>query len=219
MFLPELVHGSPFDKLRVILSKVEVSQFTVHRRRKTVNRQLSTVNSRLWRPAFSLIEILVVITIIAILTSVATASFTKAQQKGRDAKRKGDLKAVQQALELFYQTKGKYPPIESSAGVASDWLGWCATISSGTYPQVKNPLTGVAGWAGTSVYIKALPKDPKITTAGNAGDYVYYKIANNSYELGAVMENTNDPEAQGSYTFGAGCLTSPASYNYKVTNP
>src|SRR3989344_9590535 len=57
---------------------------------------------------FTLIELLVVITIIALLIGAATVSYTKVQQKGRDTKRKSDLKAIQQALEIYYQTYGTY---------------------------------------------------------------------------------------------------------------
>ena len=58
---------------------------------------------------FTLIELLVVITIIAILIGVGTVSFAKIQEKGRDSKRKTDLKSTQQALELFYANYKAYP--------------------------------------------------------------------------------------------------------------
>lgn len=58
---------------------------------------------------FTLLELLVVISIIGILVAVGAASFTTAQKKGRDAKRLGDMKAMQNALEQFYGRDGTYP--------------------------------------------------------------------------------------------------------------
>lgn len=61
------------------------------------------------RSGFSLVELLVVITIIGLLLGFATISYANFQQKGRDAKRKADLRATQQALEQFYADNGAYP--------------------------------------------------------------------------------------------------------------
>src|SRR3990172_9589302 len=64
---------------------------------RTDNNQQLTINKR---RGFTLIELLVVIAIIGILASFAIASFTSAQAKGRDSRRKADLDAVKKALEL-----------------------------------------------------------------------------------------------------------------------
>ncbi len=62
------------------------------------------------KKGFTLLELLVVISIIAILISVGMTSFATAQKKGRDAKRKGDIKSVQNALEQYYSVCGyQYP--------------------------------------------------------------------------------------------------------------
>lgn len=58
---------------------------------------------------FTLIELLVVISIIGILAAMLTASYTEAQKNGRDAKRKGDLKSIQSALEQYRVTNSSYP--------------------------------------------------------------------------------------------------------------
>lgn len=60
--------------------------------------------------SFTLIELLIVIAIIAILVSFATVSYSSAQKKSRDSKRKADLKAVQNAFEQYYaDNNGLYP--------------------------------------------------------------------------------------------------------------
>ena len=58
---------------------------------------------------FTLLEILVVISIIGILVALGTAAFTTAQKKGRDARRKADIKAMQNGFEQYYSRMGKYP--------------------------------------------------------------------------------------------------------------
>ena len=85
--------------LKLMPKLVDSSQLIVHRNATTVNRELKTVNCRLWRQGFTLIELLIVVPIIGILSSFAIYSFSTAQQKARDAARKSDLAQVKKALE------------------------------------------------------------------------------------------------------------------------
>lgn len=51
---------------------------------------------------FSLIELLVVISIIGILVAIGMASYTNIQKKARDATRRSDIQAIGQAMEQFF---------------------------------------------------------------------------------------------------------------------
>ena len=50
---------------------------------------------------FTMIEIIVSITIIAVLSTLGTMVFTNSLASGRDARRKADLEQLRSALELF----------------------------------------------------------------------------------------------------------------------
>lgn len=61
------------------------------------------------KQGFTLIELLVVIAIIGILSSVVLASLNSARQKSRDARRISDIKQIQLALELYFDSNANYP--------------------------------------------------------------------------------------------------------------
>ena len=61
------------------------------------------------RKGFTLIELLVVIAIIGILATIVLVSLNTARQKARDARRISDLRQVQLALQMYYDTATAYP--------------------------------------------------------------------------------------------------------------
>lgn len=72
---------------------------------------------------FTLIEILVTISIIGLLTMVGITNFRVANQKARDGRRQGDLEQIKAALELYRTDEAEYPgsvtpgaTIESATG-------------------------------------------------------------------------------------------------------
>lgn len=60
---------------------------------------------------FTLIEILVVATIIALLSTIGFTSFSALTRNGRDALRKTDLEQIRSALEIYKSETGVYPTI------------------------------------------------------------------------------------------------------------
>lgn len=58
---------------------------------------------------FTMIELLVVATIMIILMTIALISYRSATQNSRNAKRKTDLQTVRQALVLYRSDNGCYP--------------------------------------------------------------------------------------------------------------
>lgn len=109
---------------------------------------------------FTLIELLVVISIIALLSSVVLSALNSARAKARDAHRMGDLKAVQTALELYYNDNGSYPSTGSNWwGVGVNGFSSKSTSGAGGY------IPGLA-----PQYIAVLPVDPK---PSNSNGYLY----------------------------------------------
>lgn len=92
---------------------------------------------------FSLIEILVAVTIIAILTAIATSGFTKQQQLARDAKRISDVMNIGIALEGYRTAHGSYPP----------------PVNNGF--AVANSGTAVGELLVNEGLLNVAPKDPK----------------------------------------------------------
>jgi len=61
------------------------------------------------KKGFSLIELLVVTTIIIVLTTLGLISYRTANIKARDGKRKADLEQVRSALEMYRSELSVYP--------------------------------------------------------------------------------------------------------------
>lgn len=143
---------------------------------------------------FTLIELLVVIAIIGILASFAIASFTSAQAKGRDSRRKSDIDALKKALQLYYTDNGFYPNnVTAFASGASSTDSWWNT-----------------GYFGAD-YIKTVPTDPR---NGSTYFYNYNTPAGHlTYTLSADLENNNDPQRS------LGCNSSAPTHDYCTYNP
>lgn len=83
---------------------------------------------------FTMIELLVVISIIGILTAISLISFSTSQKQARDAERKSDIKQYQTALEAYSNRQASmlYP----SRTTEVDASGLCVTLGiSGSCPQ------------------------------------------------------------------------------------
>lgn len=68
-------------------------------------------------PGFSLVELLVVVSIISILSTAGLSAFLSAQASARDAQRMADMKAINDALQQYYTDNGRYPgPLDGVPG-------------------------------------------------------------------------------------------------------
>lgn len=60
--------------------------------------------------AFTLIELLIVVAIIAILAAIAIPNFLEAQTRSKASRAKADMRTVATALEAYFGDYNKYPP-------------------------------------------------------------------------------------------------------------
>jgi len=130
-----------------------------------------------FKPGFTLLELLVVMAILGILSTIGIGSFLSSQVKSRDAKRKSDLNNIVAALEMYYNDKGEYPG-ENSFHIAGcpayPYCEWGSEWSQATPPVV---------------YMAQLPKDPSSYT-------YFYDGGGDSYMLFARLENLKDKDVQ-----------------------
>lgn len=159
---------------------------------------------------FTLIEILIVVAIIAILSSVVLVGLGPTQQSGRDARRLSDLREIQTGLELYFSKCGFYP------GGAN-----CAPGAASGYGAMSTALTGSA------IGVTTVPNDP------TANRQYFYRTGNGetTYVLGAKLENPNNsvyinynPPQLSAYADGGdtsavfpNCTTSTAASYYCVS--
>lgn len=67
------------------------------------------------RKGFTLIELMVVISILAILVAIGVTSYSTIRKNSRDSIRKSDLHSIQNALEQYYGKNEAYPTGNAAA--------------------------------------------------------------------------------------------------------
>ena len=96
------------------------------------------------KSGFTFVELLVVVTIIAILTGAAVVSFTNTSRRSRDTRRMLDIENIRSALELCRTEEGSYPLSVYNSIVCgdetylSDTPSDPKTDSNYTYTKISN---------------------------------------------------------------------------------
>ena len=91
---------------------------------KKIKNLLSVICYLLSAEGFTLIEVLVVATIIGILSTIGISSFQAVTKSGRDALRRADLEQIRSALEIYKSENGSYPEATGCrANLSSDYIG------------------------------------------------------------------------------------------------
>lgn len=130
------------------------------------------------KSGFTLVELLISISIIAILSVVLTISFSNAQKNGRDQRRIADLKAIQNAAEQMVMLSGTYP----------------------TSVNFYKPTS--ASWTvNGQVVLAKFPADPKYSTSNLGATYAVTNISSTSYCVCAKMDNEKGGNSEQSCSF------------------
>ena len=118
----------------------------------------------MFKKSFTLIEMLVVVSIIAILATIVIVAVQRSSLNARDGRRKADIKTLKNAIEQYANNnRGLYPttaPTEGSAQLLSTLL---------------------------SPYLNPIPNDPAPQSTSYT-NYWYYSPTTNSYGLRVQFE-------------------------------
>jgi prepilin-type N-terminal cleavage/methylation domain-containing protein len=151
---------------------------------------------------FALIELLVVVSIIGMLSSIVLVSTQKTRMKTRDSKRIADMRAIYNALALYYADHGSYPYCGGSG-----YVGGCDYATSegsgdssldGSFVKFLEPN-----------YIRSAPVDP----VNKLDQYLFYVYGTNGefppdsgiywqYTIGGMLEDPNNPALKSSISYG-----------------
>ena len=113
------------------------------------------------RSGFTVIELLVVVAIIGLLSSITLATLNTARAKGRDAKRAQDFEQLNRALALYASDhNGSYPSSGGSDLLSNDptWINNTNALAVALVPK----------------YISSLPIDPLNQTNAQGSSLTYF---------------------------------------------
>lgn len=125
-------------------------------------------------PGFTLIELMIAVTIMAVLIVIASTTFSYAQKLSRDGRRISDLRSIEAALELYYSKNKAYPLVSSWTNSGDAPGSWISQGSTGEE-------------AFTPSYMRAVPNDP----LNNAVYRYYYVTDRQNYKVMVRMELSN----------------------------
>jgi prepilin-type N-terminal cleavage/methylation domain-containing protein len=126
---------------------------------------------------FTLIEILVVVTIIGILASITLLGLGPARRSAQDARRVADLRSVQTVLEVYFNRNGRYPVCPALTTLEAQTI----TNLAG-YGCLENALTAGTAFGGVLPTSAKLPNDTVV--AKRYG----YQSNGSEYTLGTAMD-------------------------------
>lgn len=150
---------------------------------------------------FTLLELLVVISIIATLSSIVLASLNTSRAKARDAQRAYQMRQVIIALELYYDNHGSYPAISDQYSSMDTPQGWVDLMTALTNEGLIKAEFASADPNENSGNIFALTN---IAHANLAATYHYCSVQDPLYK-------TADD-----YLRSYGYLRSPDGQSYKL---
>ena len=123
---------------------------------------------------FTLIELIVVVTIIGILAGVAISNVKWAQTKAREAALRHDLFEMRKAIDDYYADKQKYPQNLEELKSAKYLRG-----------IPKDPITQQSDWEEVTASpdptdTSGAPVDPTATDTANGGQPGIYDVHSNA---------------------------------------
>jgi prepilin-type N-terminal cleavage/methylation domain-containing protein len=102
--------------------------------------------------AFTIVELLIVIVVIAILAAISIVAYNGIQNRAYNSQRIHDLNAISKALELHYVDNGRYPTVAGPGAPttclsSSGWNCWGAGSNTNRLVSIQ--------------YSSTMPQDPQ----------------------------------------------------------
>lgn len=149
---------------------------------------------------FTLVELLVVISIIGILSLIIFASFDESRKKARDTARTSDIQQLGAAIHLYGATYGHYPSSSDGACTGSGSFGpsGClqVLVTSGIYQSIPQDPTNT----GSQIY-----KYDNTCATPSGGGNTYYRV----WTIGEREQNATTYGWSDSKTIGVTSCTDP----------
>lgn len=152
---------------------------------------------------FTIIEMLIVVTILAMLAGVLVPVLQEGQQTARDSRRMQDLRTVQSALADYFRAVGQYPDTTDAWQTDNDNGYGSAGYIPGLVPT----------------YLSALPRDPDRQYPTATAHYMYRSDGDDyKFVLNGTPEDADsfaegfpffDPQRADSWM-----VCTPAAYNW-----
>lgn len=148
---------------------------------------------------FTIIELLVVIVVIGILSTVATVSYRGIQRDARDSERETDVQIIVAALERYYDENGYYPGgsnVYTTVGTAAFFKNnlnipvQALTVPSATSPTIDyaDSCESDSAISSTTSY-HYLPHTNKQTADCGWCDNQYAAYTCDKYKIGYKRES------------------------------
>lgn len=161
--------------------------------------------------AFTMIELLVVVALIMILSSVGLGAYTISTTKSYDSQRKNDLNQLSKALEAFNGDIGRYP-LSDSNGYILCYQKDSGVVTNPTCPGDKLTIR-IDGVVNSYI---SVPKDPDSSNRyiyeSDGSTFALYTKLHNSEDKDILKDEAGEP-IQNPYNVSCG-----TDYcNYKIT--
>ncbi len=110
------------------------------------------------KAGFTIVELLIVISAIAILATIVVVAYSGVQQRASDTKTATGVKHFQEALESYNAMNGSYPPTSGSVCLGTGYSGgkcWAASVNeSTTFMDALKPYGDSLPKLEQGVYLK-----------------------------------------------------------------
>lgn len=175
-------------------------------RYSNINPTCCPLNPTFSKRGFTLVELLVVISIIGILSGIFLNRIGDFRDRAEDARRIADIRHVQTLLELYYNKCQSYPNPNTPSG------GGCTTGSMGNGPVQWSTLETMV--VGSGLGTKAIPEDPDKPKGKN------YEYGSNGdgYAIKATLNKPDNPQTRESSRgtlYGIICGAAPEGQTQK----